>query len=406
MARQAEPVRVGVVGTGFVGQNFVRTFHGRGGITVPRILTRRRTTEITNFALCDALTNHIDELLANCDVVLECSGDAVYATDVVAAAFDARLPVVTMNAEFHVTAGSYFYGRGLLSEAEGDQPGAFAAHNRFLTEMGFRPLVYCSLKGFLDHAPSREQMMYWSAKQGISLPMVTAFTDGTKVQIEQALVANALETAILEPGLVGPADESYTAAAMRLAEAAQDLGEPVSDYVLCRGAPHGVLIIAEHDTEQAAALKYFKLGEGPFYSLLRPNIFVHLEIPRTIRSIIRGDVLMDNSAMPRISVAAVAKREVAAGERIPSAIGSFEFRGSAVRITEEPGHVPIGLVQNAHVRRKVEPGQIVRFDDIELPDTLALMAWIAVRDRVLGTGRGLGSVAKSTVPQESYSSER
>jgi predicted homoserine dehydrogenase-like protein len=103
-----------------------------------------------------------------------------------------------MNAEFHVTAGSYFHGRGLLSEAEGDQPGAFAAHNQFVIEMGFGPLLYCSLKGFLDHAPSREQMMYWSAKQGISLPMVTASTDGTKVQIEQALVANALEAAILE----------------------------------------------------------------------------------------------------------------------------------------------------------------------------------------------------------------
>jgi predicted homoserine dehydrogenase-like protein len=397
MAKQAEPVRVGGVGTGFVSKNFVRTFHGRGGITIRRILTRRRTTDLTNLALREALTNHIGDLLANCDVVLECSGDAVYATDVVAAAFDAGLPVVTMNAEFHVTAGSYFHGRGLLSEAEGDQPGAFAAHNQFVIEMGFRPLLYCSLKGFLDRAPSREQMMYWSAKQGISLPMVTASTDGTKVQIEQTLVANALGAAILEPGLAGPADESYAAAAMRLAGRAQALGEPVSDYVLCRAAPHGVLIIAEHDTEQAAALEYFKLGDGPFYSLLRPNIFVHLEIPRTIRSIMRGDVLMGNSAVPRVSVAAVAKREVAAGEGIANAVGSFEFRGSAVRIAEEPDHVPIGLVQNALVRRTVGPGQIVRFDDVELPDSLALRAWSAVRDRVLGAGRACRAAAKSTV---------
>jgi predicted homoserine dehydrogenase-like protein len=400
MAKQAEPVNVAVVGTGFVSRNFVKAFHGRRGITVSGVVTRRRTADIRDFPLCEALTNHIEEIINDCDVILECSGDPVHATGVVDAALDAGLPVVTLNSEFHVTAGSYFHGRGLLSEAEGDQPGVFAAHDQFVREMGFRPLLYCNLKGFLDHAPSRQQMLYWSTKQGISMPMATASTDGTKVQMEQALVANALQAAILEPGLAGPEDESYTAAAMRLARRAKALGEPVSDYVLCRSAPHGVLIIAEHDDEQAAPLDYLKLGDGPFYALLRPSIFAHLEIPRTIRSILRGDVLMDNSALPRVGVAAVAKREIVAGEEIENGIGSFEFRGSAVRIAEEPDHVPIGLMQKARIRRNLGPGQVVSFDDVDLPDTLALRAWIAVRGRVLG------AAAKSTVPEGSCPSKR
>ena len=39
-------------------------------------------------------------------------------------------------------------------------------------------------------------MLHWSRRNGISLPMVTAFTDGTKLQIEQALVANGLGATI------------------------------------------------------------------------------------------------------------------------------------------------------------------------------------------------------------------
>jgi hypothetical protein len=35
------------------------------------------------------------------------------------------------------------------------------------------------------------------------------------------------------------------------------------------------------------------------------------------------------------------------------------------------------------VRRRVEPGQVVTFDDVELPQSEALVAWQAVERRVL-----------------------
>jgi predicted homoserine dehydrogenase-like protein len=37
-----------------------------------------------------------------------------------------------------------------------------------------------------------------------------------------------------------------------------------------------------------------------------------------------------------------------------------------------PNHVPIGMLQNATVRRRIAPGQTISFDDVDLPDTLAL----------------------------------
>ena len=108
-----------------------------------------------------------------------------------------------MDAELQITSGTYLSTLGVLTEAEGDQPGALAALHREALAMGFRPLVYGNLKGYLNHQPKLEDMQYWAQFQGISLDQVTAFTDGTKLQIEQVLVANGLGATIACRGCWG-----------------------------------------------------------------------------------------------------------------------------------------------------------------------------------------------------------
>ena len=168
--------RVGIVGTGFVSRHFCLSIKKHAGYAVSQVLTRRAVDSCTEFPARDALTNSVDELADNCDVVLECTGDPVRAAEVVDKVMQAGLPVVTMNAEFHVTAGSYFVDKGLITEAEGDQPGAQAALKEDVEELGFKPLVFGNMKAFLNHNPTPEEMAYWGKKQGYSLPMVTSFT--------------------------------------------------------------------------------------------------------------------------------------------------------------------------------------------------------------------------------------
>jgi len=375
MDKMAE-IKVGVAGTGFVSRHFTMAFHGRQGLTVSNVLTRRPLSDVTDHPLTQALTRSVDELIDRCDVVFECTGDAVAAADVIDKALAAGRPVVTSNPEFHVTAGSYFVGRGIVTEHEGDQPGALADLHRFATDMGFRPLAYCNIKGYRNYTPTLDDMLYWGRKQNLSLPMVTAATDGTKLQVEQAMVANYLGTDIAEPGLLGPEDTDYRKAGQQLAEAAKRLNRPISDYVLSAGAPHGVFLMAEHDDDQHPALAYLKMGDGPYYLILRHQIYCHLEVARTIRRVAEGGgILMDNSAHPTINVVALAKRAVSAGTKVPKGIGSFDFRGIAARIADHPGALPIGLMEHAVVTRNLEPGQIVTFDDVEIRDSLALKAW-------------------------------
>jgi predicted homoserine dehydrogenase-like protein len=50
-------------------------------------------------------------------------------------------------------------------------------------------------------------------------------------------------------------------------------------------------------------------------------------------------------------------------------------RGEAVNIKETPHHVPIGLMNDAIIKHKIEQGQILEYDDVELPDSVAKKAW-------------------------------
>jgi len=155
--------RIGVSGTGMISHCLVRLIvQHYDDMVVSRVLTRRRIDTLSGFPLKDALTNSVDELLEHSDVIVECTGDVFFGTEVIERAFEAGLPVVTINAELQVTTGSYLSTKGLLTEAEGDQPGSIAALREEAVQMGFQPLVYGNMKGYLNHNPSREDMAYWS----------------------------------------------------------------------------------------------------------------------------------------------------------------------------------------------------------------------------------------------------
>lgn len=369
--------RVGIVGTGFIGRGLALALEGQPDVAVSKVLTRRDPRQCKEHPRRELLTNSVEELVEASEVVVECSGDVIHGTEVLDRVLAAPLPAVTMNSELQVTTGSYLAGKGLITEAEGDQPGCLASLRENALQMGFRPLVYGNVKGFLNHTPTREEMEHWSEKQGISLQQVTSATDGTKVQFEQALVANGLGAGIAEDGLLGVPCEELQEGATALAEEAKSLGHPISDYILSPKSPKGVFIVAEHDERQRDYLRYFKLGDGPYYVLLQSFFLCHLEIVKTIRRVLKGEgVLINNTARPSVSVAAVAKRPLKPGETIRRGIGSFEVRGSAIRMESDPGHVPIGLLADAVVRRKVEAGRRLSFDEVEVPESLALRAWL------------------------------
>jgi len=385
-SRTNEPrTRVGIVGTGFIAAGLLRVVSNSDGFAPSRVLTRRPSGTVGNID-AEALTSSIEELVGASDIVVECSGDVVHATNVVRATLEAGKTMVTLNSELQVTVGSYFCERGLITEAEGDQPGSLAALAADAVGMGFRPLVYGNMKGFLNHTPSPDDMGYWSKRNGISLDQVTSFTDGTKLQLEQALIANGLGAGVARRGLIGPRDEALDVSASRLATVAKEMGCAISDYVLSSNLPPGVFVVAEHPFERPEVLRYLKLGDGPFYTLVKPYHLCHLEMMKTIRAVAKGaGPLLNNSSVPTVNVAAVAKCDLPEGTPIPQGVGGFTVRGEAVSFAEEPSAVPIGLLDRARVIRHVEKEQVLSWDDVEIPESLALTAARSIHGQVLAT---------------------
>lgn len=376
--------RIGVIGTGFISKGFILSLVDCNDLKVSKVLTRREIKACKNFPKKDVLTNSLDDLIENSDIVVECSGDVIHATVTIDKILKAGKPVVTMNAEFHVTTGSYFVGKGIITEAEGDQPGSLAVLHENVVQMGFRPLVYGNVKGFYNPDPTVEDMLFWSKKQGLSLPMVTASTDGTKLQYEQALVANRFGATIVQDGMLGFRSEDIKKSAFELLKKAGKIKHSISDYVVNGKSSIRVFIVAEGDPRQKESLSYLKMGDGPNYFFRQDMILCHLEIVKTVRRILKGgDILLDNSKTPAIGIAAIAKHDIQKGHKIDHPIGSFDIRGETVKIKKNPDHVPLGLLSNIVFKRDIEKGQVIRWDDVEVPESLALKAWRTIARGIL-----------------------
>ncbi|MCH7951803.1 NAD(P)-dependent oxidoreductase [Patescibacteria group bacterium] len=369
---------IGIIGTGFIAKGLMHSLLHRQNLEISRVLTRRAIKTITDFPVAKKkLTNAIEELIRSADLVVECTGDVIHGTEMAETVLKAGLPVVTMNPELQITSGTILSQMGTFIEAEGDQPGALAALDAEVKSMGFKPIVYGNIKGFLNHNPTLEEMRYWAKKQSISLTQVVNFTDGTKLQIEQTLVANGLGATIACQGLTGVIFKNHEDGANRLVEIADAIGEPISDYVLSSASPAGVFIVAKLDKTQSFYIKHLKMGPGPNYIFTRPYHLCHLEIGKTIQKVLTGDTSysFNNGPNPTIQVMAIAKRDVKAGEYIQRGIGGFVVRGEAVKIHDRPDGVPIGLLHKAELVKPVKKGKIVTFGDVRLPNTRALEMW-------------------------------
>lgn len=378
MKKTNQKYNIGIIGSGFIARGLIMALKDHPNLRVSSVLTRRNLSNMGEFPIsADLITNDADTFIKESDLAVECSGDVIHGTAMLEKVMDAGLPVVTMNSELQIVTGTMLSRKGTLVEAEGDQPGSLAALDIQVRLMGFKPIVYGNMKRFLNLNPTSEEMDYWSKRQGISLHQVTAFTDGTKVQIEQTLVANGLGATIACRNLSGIPCKAVEDGAYRLGEMAAAIGNPISDYILNSTGPAGVFVVATHQSEQAPYLEYLKLGKGPHYVIIQPYHLCHLEISKTIMKVLSGDKSynFNNGQNPTIQVAATAKRPIEKGEFLKRGLGSFDIRGEAVKIKNYPEATPIGLLQEAKFIRAVTEGQIVTFADVELPKSRALELW-------------------------------
>ena len=225
------------------------------------------------------------------DVVVEATGSLDYAAGVVADAIEHGKHVVLMNAELDATVGIALQRRAeaagvVYTNADGDQPGVIMNLYRFARQIGLRPVLCGNIKGLLDRHRTPTTQAAFATQWQQTAAMVTSFADGTKLAFEQAVVANATNSRLLAPGMLGPAVEPGTpidAAARLFPTEALLAGGCVVDYVVGAHPAPGVFVLAACDhPAQRGYLEYYKLGAGPLYCLHTPFHLCHFEVPITI----------------------------------------------------------------------------------------------------------------------------
>ncbi len=131
-----------------------------------------------------------------------------------------------------------------------------------------------------------------------------------------------------------------------------------------------IFVLAEHaDPKQRHYLELYKMGEGPLYPFWVPYHLVHFETPSSIaRVVLFGDNLAPPLAGPVVEVAAVAKRDLVAGEVLDE-YGMYTTYGEATNVEEMSSkrYLPEGLVEGCQLVRPIPKDRVITYDDVILP---------------------------------------
>lgn len=401
--REAEgrPIQVALIGAGFMAQGLANQIaHSVPGMRVAAIYARRleQALGVCDYAelgtpvvttsqteVEDAIgTDRVvvtDDAFVLCraeqiDVLVDLTGSVEFGAQVVLEAARNGKHIVLMNAEVDATIGPILSVHAqkagvIMSACDGDEPGLQMNLVRWVEGLGLTPRVIGNVKGLQDPYRNPKTQAGFAEKWGQNPAMVTSFADGSKISFEQTIVANATGAKVQQRGM--SRGIKFDGSPLELPslydiDEVRELGS-IIDYTVGPSSVK-VFVLAEHsDPKQRHYLSLYKLGEGPLYPFWVPYHLPHIETPNAIaRVALFGDQLAPPLAGPSVEVAAVAKRDLKAGETLDD-YGMFMTYGEATNAEEmcERRLLPEGLVEGCKLMHDVAKDEVLTYDDVELP---------------------------------------
>ncbi|MBU6318277.1 MAG: NAD(P)-dependent oxidoreductase [Alphaproteobacteria bacterium] len=404
-AAEGQPVQVGLFGAGYMAKcivsQVVRHMPGlriaaicnrtvsaaekaylAAGVDCERIVTVGSAGAMTD-ALRDgrfAITDNPTPLCeaAGIDVLIDATGHVEYGAGITLAAIAAGRHMVSMNAELDATVGPELKARAdragvILTGCDGDQPGVQINLLRFVKSIGLRPLICGNIKGLQDRYRTPETQAAFARQWGQTPTMVTSFADGTKISMEQAIVANATGMTVERRGMIGLHHSGHVDDMTGLydIDRVRSLGGIV-DYVVGPRPGPGVFVFAEAQDElQKHYLKYGKLGDGPLYSFYMPWHLTAIETPLSAaRVVLFEDRVIAPIGPPVVDVVATAKTDLVAGSRLDG-LGGFMTYGLCERydLVRRDDLLPMGLAEGCTLRRNIAKDQVLTWSDVIPPSS-------------------------------------
>ncbi len=325
-----------------------------------------------------------------CDVLVEATNSIVDAYDYCMAAIARKAHCVLMNAEvdlalgFLLRAAAEKNGVVVTSDA-GDQHGVLSRLIEEIQMWGFGIVQAGNMKGFLDRHRTLSGSNEIAKSLRLSPTQCLAYTDGSKLNIEMAIIANEYGLKPEVPGMHGPRADKVEDV-LELFDFPSGAQGSV-DYIL--GAKQhggGVYVVAHCESElQHWYLNYYKVtNRHPYYLFFRPYHLCHLETPRAIAlAALYGKAVCTMKKGRVTDCYAYAKRKLKPSDRVHHGIGSDEVYGmvDTVASANRDCCVPQALLESEDdrdhpiIKQAIEIEMPITWDAVEFPRTRLLELW-------------------------------
>jgi predicted homoserine dehydrogenase-like protein len=409
--RAGSPVRIGLIGAGKFGSMFLNQIPTTPNVEIAVIAdldpdrARAACRTVGWDAARIARTRFVATGAEACadpeaEVVVEATGSPPAGIAHARAAIAAGKHIVMVNVEADVLAGPLLAdearARGVVySLAYGDQPALTCELVDWARACGFEVVAAGKGTKYLPAYHTVTPSDVWThygltpeeaAQGGMNPQMFNSFLDGTKSAIEMAAIANAAGLGVPHDGLgFPPCGVDDLPELLRGGRALERDGmvEVVSSLErdgrpVFRDLRWGVYVVLKAPNEYARnCFREYGLktdASGWYAAMYKPYHLIGLELGMSILSAaLRGEPIGQAQGW-RGDVVAVAKRDLHAGEALDGE-GGYTLWGKLVPAERSlaEGALPIGLAHKVSLKRNIVVGAVVRWADVDVPDSEA--AW-------------------------------
>ena len=391
---QGEPIRVGLVGCGQMGSGLAHVTNQMAGMdtmAISDIDVSRPLAALAAMGIPESkivVTNKVgpaeDALragkyvvtedavmlakLESLDAVVEATGLTEVGARVAWNCILHSKHVIMLNVETDVTVGPLLHRLAqkagcVYTAASGDEPGVCKMLYNLAGTMGFE--VVCLGKGknnVINFDATPDSCREEAESKGMNPKMLAAFKDGSKTMVELAAMSNATGLVPDVPGMHGVKADVPE---LNKIFVPQEDGGILSrrgcvDYSTGKVAPGVFAIITSPDPRVRVDMKFYSMGDGPYYTLYRPYHLCAIETPVSIaEAVIYGESTIVSKKMVS-EVATIAKRDLKPGE-VVGEIGSPDIFGRTYIFEDAHAQkaIPLGLASGGRVLKDIAKGDML-----------------------------------------------
>ncbi len=255
--------------------------------------------------------------------------------------------------------------------ADGDQPTVIKRMIDDLELWGLDIVMAGNIKNFMDRYTDPVKIAPEADKRTLDHKMCSSYTDGTKLCVEMAVLANAINGKAAVPGMLGHRMKHVNDIFNYVNfDEVWDREHPLVDYVLGAEPKGGVFVVAHTaDKFQQYTFNWFPpdVGPGPYYIFSRPYHLGHIEAMHCVAEAwLDGTARLQPAFGMRTNVHSYAKRDLRAGEKLDG-MGGFNSYGLIENLSENMGSpgLPILLNDNLTLKRDIPKDGRISLDDVQ-----------------------------------------